>query len=51
MIARVRSPQGGIFALGTASHTYLELDLNGGVEGHALVTAAAGLREPRTTMG
>jgi porphyrinogen peroxidase len=45
------SPQGGIFALGTASHTYLEFDLLAGVEGRALVKAVAGLREPRTTMG
>jgi putative iron-dependent peroxidase len=45
------SPQGGIFALGTASHTYLELDLVAGVEGQTLVRAVAGLREPRTTMG
>jgi putative iron-dependent peroxidase len=51
MIAGVTSPQGGIFALGTASHTYLELDLQSGVDGRALVTAVAGLREPRTTMG
>jgi len=51
MIGRVRAPQGGIFALGTNSHTYLELDLGAGVDGRALVTAVAGLREPRTTMG
>lgn len=47
----MRAPQGGIFALGTNSHTYLELDLKAGVDGRALVTAVAGLREPRTTMG
>jgi len=47
----MRSPQGGIFALGTNSHTYLELDVKAGVDGRALVTAVAGLREPRTTMG
>ena len=43
----MRSPQAGIFALGTASHAYLELD------GHRdeLVGAVASLREPRTTMG
>jgi len=44
----VRSPQAGIFALGTASHAYLELDGRGGDE---LVKAVASLREPRTTMG
>src|SRR5919197_2695167 len=44
-------PQSGIFALGTASHAYLELDLREGVAAPALVRAVAGLREPRTTMG
>jgi porphyrinogen peroxidase len=43
------SPQTGIFALGTASHTYLELDATG--DARALVPAVASLREPRTTMG
>jgi porphyrinogen peroxidase len=43
------SPQTGIFALGTASHAYLELDAAG--DAAALVTAVASLREPRTTMG
>jgi porphyrinogen peroxidase len=43
------SPQTGIFALGTASHTYLELDAAG--EAAGLVAAVASLREPRTTMG
>jgi putative iron-dependent peroxidase len=45
------SPQAGIFALGTASHTYLELDIRQGVAARALIEAVAGLREPRTTMG
>jgi len=40
-------PQNGIFALGTASHAYLELDATGA----GLVHAVASLREPRTTMG
>jgi porphyrinogen peroxidase len=44
-------PQSGIFSLGTASHAYLEFDLRAGAAGRALVTAIAGLREPRTTMG
>ena len=43
------SPQPGIFALGTASHAYLELDATD--ETAALVAAVASLREPRTTMG
>jgi putative iron-dependent peroxidase len=47
----VVSPQSGIFALGTASHAYLEFDLSAGKSGHDLVRAVAALREPRTTMG
>jgi len=47
----VRTPQGGIFALGTASHAYLELDLAEGLAGPDLVAAISSLREPRTTMG
>src|SRR5260221_6990016 len=45
------TPQGGIFALGTASHAYLEFDLAAGPEGQDLVAAISSLREPRTTMG
>jgi putative iron-dependent peroxidase len=45
------TPQGGIFALGTASHAYLEFDAVSGQAGPDLVTAVASLREPRTTMG
>jgi putative iron-dependent peroxidase len=46
----VRTPQGGIFALGTASHAYLEFDaVPAGA--HGLLRAVAALREPRTTMG
>jgi putative iron-dependent peroxidase len=51
MIADMRTPQGGIFALGTASHAYLEFDVVAGREGKDLVLAVASLREPRTTMG
>jgi putative iron-dependent peroxidase len=47
----VTTPQGGIFALGTASHAYLEFDLRRGREGAELVGTIAALREPRTTMG
>ena len=43
--------QAGIFALGTASHAYLELDLEPGARGADLVKAVSGLREPRTTIG
>lgn len=45
------SPQGGIFALGTASHAYLEFDVSAGRSGRDLVAAISSLREPRTTMG
>ena len=45
------TPQAGIFALGTASHAYLELDIEEGAEGRALVEGVTSLREPRTTMG
>ncbi len=47
----MRTPQGGIFALGTASHAYLEFDASDARNGPALVTAISSLREPRTTMG
>jgi putative iron-dependent peroxidase len=45
------TPQSGIFALGTASHAYLEFDLLAERTGIELVDAIAALREPRTTMG
>jgi putative iron-dependent peroxidase len=44
-------PQAGIFALGTASHAYLEFDVSAGRKGGDLVAAISALREPRTTMG
>jgi porphyrinogen peroxidase len=47
----VSSPQSGIFALGTASHAYLEFDLVPGRTGGELVSVLSSLREPRTTMG
>jgi putative iron-dependent peroxidase len=43
--------QSGIFALGTSSHAYLEFALAPGGDALSLVTAMAGLREPRTTLG
>jgi putative iron-dependent peroxidase len=46
----VTSPQSGIFALGTASHAYLEFDA-AEQAARELVPAVASLREPRTTMG
>jgi porphyrinogen peroxidase len=48
---QVRHPQPGIFALGTASHAYLEFDAAGRSAHHELARAVASLREPRTTMG
>ena len=47
----MNTAQGVIFALGTASHAYLEFDASGDVEPGELVRAVASLREPRTTMG
>jgi len=47
----VNTPQSGIFALGTASHAYLELDVHEQRAGADLVRVVASLREPRTTMG
>lgn len=48
---RMRTPQAGIFALGTASHAYLEFDVAHGRNAQDLVVAVSSLREPRTTMG
>ncbi|HWZ83717.1 MAG TPA: Dyp-type peroxidase [Terriglobales bacterium] len=47
----MNTPQSGIFALGTASHAYLEFDICAGQNGRDLVAAISSLREPRTTMG
>jgi porphyrinogen peroxidase len=47
----MRTPQSGIFALGTSSHAYLEFDASAGWSPPEVVTAVASLREPRTTMG
>jgi len=49
--APVATPQSGIFALGTMSHAYLELDRRAGVEPRDLIGRVASLREPRTTIG
>jgi putative iron-dependent peroxidase len=51
MTASQDTPQTGIFALGTSSHSYLELDLHDGVDPRELVAHLADLREPRTTIG
>jgi putative iron-dependent peroxidase len=47
----VITPQSGIFALGTSSHSYLELDLRPQKEARTLVAAMADVREPHTTLG
>jgi len=47
----VGHPQPGIFALGTASHAYLEFDATDAHARGELVRQIASLREPRTTMG
>jgi porphyrinogen peroxidase len=44
-------PQPGIFAIGTASHVYLEYDLRADASGSELISAVASMREPRTTIG
>ncbi len=51
MIRRMLTAQGGLFALGTASHAYLEFDAASGRKPEELVFGIASLREPRTTMG
>jgi len=45
------TPQAGIFALGTSAHTYLEFDLLDAKKRRELITAMAGIEEPRTTTG
>ncbi len=45
------SPQTGIFALGTASHAYLEFDLIDPASAPTAFARVAALREPRTTIG
>jgi putative iron-dependent peroxidase len=47
----MKNPQAGIFALGTASHAYLEFDVSHQRHGEELVAALCALREPRTTIG
>src|SRR6476646_4435917 len=48
---RMKTPQAGIFALGTESHVYLEFDVLDRRYGEKLVAAISALREPRTTIG
>jgi putative iron-dependent peroxidase len=45
------TPQAGIFALGTSSHSYLEFDLLDAKRRKAFASAISAIREPRTTTG
>jgi putative iron-dependent peroxidase len=47
----MHSPQSGIFALGTSSHSYLEFDLDSQADPLTMVQAMANLREPGMTTG
>jgi putative iron-dependent peroxidase len=45
------TPQAGIFALGTSSHSYLEFDTLDAARRTDLVSKISAIREPRTTTG
>jgi putative iron-dependent peroxidase len=45
------TPQAGIFALGTSSHTYLEFDLLDAKKSKEFASTISAIREPRTTTG
>jgi len=45
------TPQAGIFALGTSSHTYLEFDLLDAAQRRQFASNIASIHEPRTTTG
>jgi putative iron-dependent peroxidase len=47
----MRNAQAGIFALGTASHVYLEFDVVEKTQCRDFAAAVAAIREPRTTTG
>lgn len=49
--SRMRTPQAGIFALGTSSHAYLEFDMLDRAKASQFVSAISSVREPRTTIG
>ena len=51
ILRSMNTPQAGIFALGTASHAYLEFNVRDARRGAELVAAISALREPRTTIG
>jgi porphyrinogen peroxidase len=45
------TPQAGIFALGTSSHTYLEFDILDAKKRNEFASTISAIREPRTTTG
>ncbi len=45
------TPQAGIFALGTSSHTYLEFDILDATKRGEFASTISAIREPRTTTG
>jgi putative iron-dependent peroxidase len=45
------TPQAGIFALGTASHAYLEFDILDAKKSEEFASTISAIREPRTTTG
>jgi putative iron-dependent peroxidase len=45
------TPQAGIFALGTSSHSYLEFDILDAKKSREFASTISAIREPRTTTG
>jgi putative iron-dependent peroxidase len=50
-MARMYTPQAGIFALGTSSHAYLEFDILDAKQCRDFASTISAIREPRTTTG
>jgi putative iron-dependent peroxidase len=50
-MARMYTPQAGIFALGTSSHAYLEFDILNASKREEFAAKISAIREPRTTTG
>ena len=50
-MARMYTPQAGIFALGTSSHAYLEFDIRDASRSNEFASKISAIREPRTTTG
>ncbi|MBV8812171.1 MAG: Dyp-type peroxidase [Acidobacteriaceae bacterium] len=47
----MNTPQAGIFALGTSSHSYLEFDMLDAQKRNEFASTLSAIREPRTTTG